>query len=649
MFKNLKKKLTAILSLGLVLSTGAVMHAEAQEPTPTPTNIGSITINAPTIKLPGNEHETPVELTGMIANAYQVLKEDVQEADGDKVYTVTDGFKNFFATAKDTYTKNPVTGDNKEETVEFYLVLKNGVLDIQKSIDLENPPVNIPVNLSNGEKLDVNYFEAALLEHLDSDIVDKEGNITSYSKSLETMSNWLTSYVANQNPLLITTGSVEASDKDTSITIDNLPDGYYLVSYDKVPQGIAVERSLVQVIDGTKITIDMKADTQYVTKQVKHQGALDTTYADYTSANMSDTLTYKITMPVTQVTNATRVTSGVLTDTIQHHTFKKGTLTMKVVKDAEQEGQTEEVVTYSYTGIDATDETASATFTKGKSLIEIAKVEFGTDNNNPKFTITFTDDGIADLNTLAAENNIMIVVTYDAVLGADAVNDNVNTAEWTLKKDPYIYKGSAVTNVYTYGININKTFSDNLTSTHAGSVQFEIYSVTGESASKLKVVKDADGDYHVDNTSNSATTVLTPNNSGNLVLTGLKAGTYTLKEVGTATGFQLASDTVIKLTPYETNGSNGADRTNLDVSKSKSSATCGTETLPVSEVSDGATDQDKNPAGSISLLNFTILNQKGFNLPSTGGAGTWMFAIGGILLFAGAGALLVAATRKKHS
>ena len=88
MFRNLKKKIAAIMSLGLVLSSGAVLSAAAG-------NTGSITITAP---------KGITDLTGLTANAYQVLEEGTQEADGDAIYTVTESFKAFFATAKTSYT-----------------------------------------------------------------------------------------------------------------------------------------------------------------------------------------------------------------------------------------------------------------------------------------------------------------------------------------------------------------------------------------------------------------------------------------------------------------------------------------------------------------------------------------------------------------
>ena len=43
----------------------------------------------------------------------------------------------------------------------------------------------------------------------------------------------------------------------------------------------------------------------------------------------------------------------------------------------------------------------------------------------------------------------------------------------------------------------------------------------------------------------------------------------------------------------------------------------------------------------------TIKNVKGVNLPQTGGAGTWMFTIGGLVLMAGAVVVFMATRKKK--
>ena len=587
MFRNLKKKIAAIMSLGLVLSTGAVMHAEAE-------NRGSITINAP---------EGVTDLTGLTAKAYQVLKEsEISE----NLYTVTKEFEEFFAQAKES--AKSIEGAGQDGTT-FYLVINDDVLDIVNDTSATNV-ANIPVKLAAGEKFDIKYFEASLLDKIKSDT-------TGLSKNMEVLSNWLTDYIGTTDTQYKKV--VEGTDPVTSTTIENVPDGYYLIVCD-VPQDIAIEQSLIDIVNGSIVEINLKANTQQVTKKVKNGES--ETFADSTTANMFDTLTYQITMPVTKITTATQVTSGILKDEIKHHKFVNDeNFTIKIGSDI-------------YTNFKGKfKKTKTDEDTKSIASLDI-KDGYGElpSTNSQNFTITFNENGYAAINAAATDAKTDIVVTYNAVLQSDAVNENKNTANWTLTKGPYTYVGEDEASVYTYGIDITKTFSDNQTSTHAGSVEFEIYQ--GESASPLKVMKDDDGDYHVDNTSGT-TTKLTPDASGNLVLTGLKEGTYTLKEVATANDFQLAGDVTIIL--------NADDTTKSELSNT-SSATIGENSIV--NQSDPIIEQ---AVTNISMLSMTILNQKGFNLPSTGGAGTWMFAIGGILLFAGAAAVLVAVTRKKDA
>ena len=47
------------------------------------------------------------------------------------------------------------------------------------------------------------------------------------------------------------------------------------------------------------------------------------------------------------------------------------------------------------------------------------------------------------------------------------------------------------------------------------------------------------------------------------------------------------------------------------------------------------------------IVPLTVVNNPGFDLPKTGGYGTWMFTIGGVALL-GAAAFIVIRSRKQH-
>ena len=48
------------------------------------------------------------------------------------------------------------------------------------------------------------------------------------------------------------------------------------------------------------------------------------------------------------------------------------------------------------------------------------------------------------------------------------------------------------------------------------------------------------------------------------------------------------------------------------------------------------------------IVPLTVVNNPGFDLPKTGGYGTWMFTIGGVVLLATAAFIVVKARKHKH-
>ena len=52
--------------------------------------------------------------------------------------------------------------------------------------------------------------------------------------------------------------------------------------------------------------------------------------------------------------------------------------------------------------------------------------------------------------------------------------------------------------------------------------------------------------------------------------------------------------------------------------------------------------------GNNAIVPLTVMNNKGFVLPKTGGYGTWAYTVGGVLLL-GAAAFVVLKSRKKEA
>ena len=119
------------------------------------------------------------------------------------------------------------------------------------------------------------------------------------------------------------------------------------------------------------------------------------------------------------------------------------------------------------------------------------------------------------------------------------------------------------------------------------------------------------------------------NSDGKITIKGLAAGTYYLKETKTKSGYTLLANPVeIVITESP------------DVATGKTSATC--------TVDGQATTKKELPEKSGNYYYaFSVQNDKGFNLPSTGGMGTYLFTIAGLVIMAGAAFLLITSRKRR--
>lgn len=115
------------------------------------------------------------------------------------------------------------------------------------------------------------------------------------------------------------------------------------------------------------------------------------------------------------------------------------------------------------------------------------------------------------------------------------------------------------------------------------------------------------------------------NAEGYLIFTGLNAGTYTLTETKTPTGYTTMEPIEFVISATQSNSSGSAGGTVTWSSNNKAI---------VLDTGNG-------------VFNTTIENIPGSNLPSTGGTGTTIFYILGFILVAGSGILLVTRRRMK--
>lgn len=292
-------------------------------------------------------------------------------------------------------------------------------------------------------------------------------------------------------------------------------------------------------------------------------------------------------------------------------------------------------------------------YTSANEEYKGAGVNISYDAPENGFTAKFTQAALRELVGTKADGsyNDTFTITYTATLlkGADmTVNGNKNTINLKysnkIDADGKINPGTSEIEdgavVYTFSIHVEKR-GENETGKPLPNVKFNVYKevaagtagavkgstigITGEDANKdfVKVVID---DKKKDDTKYDLIT----DDKGEAKVDGLANGTYYLVETATVNGYNLLS---------------GPVKVTIQVSYSESWTAkddyVGDKLVHHEETLHkeyfGGTD--KVPGNGYILT--TIINRKGFNLPTTGGFGTLLFSgIGVLLVVAGVGVLL---------
>ena len=482
---------------------------------------------------------------------------------------------------------------------------------------------------ADAHKIDngINYFTSDMLNNKLSTALT--ANATTVKNALET---------AMKN------GGVAMPETDATghTSASNMEQGLYLVVETRVPENVTSTCNPFFVslpmttMDGTArnydVTVYPKNQTGNPTldKTVreaknstgKNTGSLtDITdgYVHTATASVGDTVDYQIISTLPTITSkASDLSEYAYVDTMSKGIkYNKNDVAIEFFKDA---GCTDKIATWA---------------------VNSGKFTVGYDDTANTMTIRMTDTGLSEINEATTVytdsvkrgySDCTMRITYAATLTADAQmgdTDNPNEVEltWRRTNNTYFDTLKDCCHVYTYGVDVLKRFSDN--GGNVRNVKFRLHNDTDD----CYIIADLkDGVYYAKGFAAKKTdaTTFVPNSGGHIVVKGLEDDTYSLTETATDKGYVLLKEAVkIVITTKE----NGACEK------------CGTKLLTASATVNG---KDVTMSDGNAIVPLTVVNNPGFDLPKTGGYGTWMFTIGGMALL-GAAAFIAVKSRKHKS
>lgn len=347
----------------------------------------------------------------------------------------------------------------------------------------------------------------------------------------------------------------------------------------------------------SEFTIVPKDDTISVTKKVHASDERD--FKDETITNIGDTVTYEIIAELPEY-GADIINSGI-TYTLEDKlpdgvTMNDGTVKIEL------------------------EEKGAAVFTEDTTLATHTYTPAAAPNP-AKITVTFKDYK-NDINKIYDK----IKITYNAVLNKDAViEDSGNVNNVTLTYSSYVGQTETTTadaKVYTMGLDIKKI--DETSKAALADAEFEVHKTSDGSDAAIQFVEITGEDgikrYRVatqaeinDGSVKKVTTIKvtdTGDAKGKLKLDGLDNTKYYFKETKAPSGYNLPKNLVeVDVQPTAFNNETNQGDYNVD---------------------------GKELAFDSNRLLKEITNTTGIDLPVTGGIGTVLFTIVGLLLMAGA-------------
>ena len=288
---------------------------------------------------------------------------------------------------------------------------------------------------------------------------------------------------------------------------------------------------------------------------------------------------------------------------------------------------------------------------------------YGKSGNDPAMKIEMTKAGLNELNKKYSDKYIVVyytakVNTNDSVVLGDKGNPNDVSLTWKRTSTNYydILKDKCI--VYSYGYDLTKKFSDD-----KGDATKERFVVKNKTDNYYLVATGSNGVYQV--TGKSATeadaTQFSPSSAGKLVINGIEADEYAFTETHSDAGYSLLKkDITVKVTETKANitptianitGIQSKADTDSTANDGVANGTALNNNVTVQTIAASATVDDtkatmtKHGESDNAYINMEVINQKQFLLPLTGGTGSYLLIIVGVVV-AGCGVMVLRRNKK---
>ncbi len=699
--KRMKKILTLCLTLVMMLSCISAVHAaDVDDATIDTTRSGSLTIYKYDLTNAEKDGvwDSPYVSTGVMdqSGVVDVLGGAVREGDTDNEADLGNGNVSYGYAIKGVefsylkiadivqFSESAVDGRSDNHVEVLYAINKIQGADFLRALGLENGAHRY----TNADSLNESmyYYQSDVL--IDALAAGLEANSTTVKNALE-------KYMANN-------GGVKMNPTDSygKTQVSNMELGLYLIVETAVPEMVVstTDPFLVAVpmtsVDGTNasdggtrwiydITLFPKNLTgipslektlrENINDTGKNGGSLtDITdgFAHTGTASAGDVIDYQIVSTLPSITSeSTYLTCYTFIDTLSPGlSYNKNDVVLEFFTDA---NCTDLVTTWKE--VDGFFTVRYSSADDGSTVMTIEMTERGLSAINASKSV-YT--GASMVNS--GYSDCALRITYKATMDSDnsvvyGDSGNPNEVVLTWKRSNTSYYDTLIddAHVYTYGIDLTKLFSDD-----AGkyeNVEFIVHNDTDNYFIKAEL-NPTEGIYYVTDhmVAESDATHFIPvkcgNADGKVIIKGLEDDTYTITEVRTDNGYTLLKEDIkVVISQIETTAfcdiyaddvlgliqndpryaeiiNDSGDLKNMPQKHLEHHLLTASATVDNNDVTMLA---DKGSVNALAPL--TVVNTRGFDLPSTGDHGTWMYSVFGIFAMAAALGGIILFTRKKST